>query len=472
MVAFACVACAGSTLLTLNLRPQTLVALLDLQPAGPLESVLPAPSERLTVEGEAQGHVDVVLPPGFANPVTLSWAELGGPIIADTSTPGTTTYLLTVGEGAVNDLLRRGAFSQPRGNQRYRDLHVDLKSGGLVLYGDVDLGLRWQRMGLLLLRESGALTLAPAGIVLDGELYTLPEEGGRLARLLMPGVREVRRILRELVLVGPHPGEARPRAVRFHPDRVEILAQASYSVSTSPDTGWLLIEPGVELREVEVVPEARRLPERLRIVRLDPSSVQFRVRYDPAEPRKVSAWGREEHVLLAVNGGYFTPPEEGGTTIGLLIADGQRWGTPLSGYAGMFAVTAADEVSVRWLEQWPYSAQEPLGQALQSFPVLVKPGGVMGFPADHGEGAWARRTVVAQDVAGNVLFIVAQRGALSLHELAAFLAESDLMIDVALNLDGGGSTGMWMVSGDIRVEVDSFAAVPSVITVERRRRDP
>lgn len=196
--------------------------------------------------------------------------------------------------------------------------------------------------------------------------------------------------------------------------------------------------------------------------------VQFLVRYDPAEPKNVSAWAAEEEVLLVVNGGYFTPREEGGRTVGLLVSDGQRWGTPLPSYAGMFAVTSTDEVSVRWLEQSPYAPEEPLGQALQSFPVLVKPGGEMGFPVGAGDGAPARRTVVAQDYAGNVLFVVAPRGYLSLHQLAVFLAESDLMIDVALNLDGGGSTGLWLMSGDARVRVDSFKPVPSVVTVRRR----
>lgn len=468
VVTFVSVACGVATLLVVNVRPRTLVDVLNLQHAGSLESVVPSSSGRLTVDGEAQGHIDLVVPPGIVTPVTVTSVELGGPIIADTSVPGTTSYLLTVGETALNDFLRRGAFSQYRGSERYRDLRIELVPGGLILHADIDLGFRWQRMGLVLVHDDAGLTLSPSGILLDGELYLLPEEGGLLPSLLLPGVRGVQRTFRDLAVVGPHPGEARVEAVRFHSDRIEILAQGSHSVSLSPDTGWFRVEPGVELRQLEVAPDSQRLPERLQIVRLDPTQVRFRVRYDPAEPRRVSAWGNDEEVLLAINGGYFTPPEEGGRTIGLLVADGQRWGTPLSSYAGMFAVTAADEVSVRWLEQWPYAPDEPLGQALQSFPILVKPGGVTGFPAEYGEGAWARRTVVAQDFDRNVLLIIAQRGCLSLHELAAFLAGSDLMIDVALNLDGGGSTGMWMVSGDLRVQVDSFSSVPSAIIVQRR----
>lgn len=150
------------------------------------------------------------------------------------------------------------------------------------------------------------------------------------------------------------------------------------------------------------------------------------------------------------------------------MSDGQRWGTPLGTYAGMFAVTADGQASVRWLEGWPYDPQEPLAQAVQSFPVLVKPGGVIGFPAGAGEGTPARRTVVARERGGSILFLVAPDGYLSLSELSVFLTGSDLDIDVALNLDGGGSTGLWLTAPDAAVEINSFTPVPSVITVQRR----
>jgi uncharacterized protein YigE (DUF2233 family) len=105
---------------------------------------------------------------------------------------------------------------------------------------------------------------------------------------------------------------------------------------------------------------------------------------------------------------------------------------------------------------------------LQSFPVLVKPGGVMGFPADADDGRPSRRTVVAQDNQGRILLLVAPRGYLSLHEMARFLAESDLDLNVALNLDGGYSTGLWLKAGEQPVEINSLVPVPSVISVVYR----
>lgn len=457
-------ACLIVTLLAINLQPRLLAAALGLEHAGPLENGFPLPSEPLVLSGAAQDRVAVTLPPRVVDPLTLTPAELGGPVIGDVSSPGTTAYLLTASEAGLNELLRRQVFRAPNGGGRYRNLEIDLQPGGMVVYADVGLGLRRPRMGLLLLQDEGQLTLSPRGIVLDGELYAVPE-GGTLPRVLLPAGREVQRSLLALTVVGPLPGEARVEDVRFHPDHLEILARATYPAPPSPDTGWQSVVPGLELREIDVSFAPAGPTERVRIVRLDPGRVEFRVHYDPDEPKTVSAWGAETKALLVVNGGYFTPREEGGRTIGLLVSDGGRWGTPLRSYAGMFAVSGSGAVGVRWLESVPYDPAEPLIQALQSFPVLVKPGGVMGFPVGSDEGETARRTVVAQDVEGNILFIVAPRGYLSLHDMAVFLAESDLRIDVALNLDGGGSTGMWMAAGDARVEIDSFTFVPSVITV-------
>lgn len=306
------------------------------------------------------------------------------------------------------------------------------------------------------------MTLAPAGLVLEGALYTLPEKGS-LARTASRVTATIRQTLAALTLTGPLDGEAHLSQVRFHADRIELLAQATFFVPPPPDTGWRALERGAELREMDVA--AGSAVERVTIVRLAPKNLRFRVLYAPGHPRPVSAWADEFHALLVVNGGYFDPE---GYATALLVSGGQRAGVPLGDFAGMFAVDAGGQVSVRWLREQPYDPAEELAEAVQSFPVLVKPGGVMGFPAAADEGRPARRTVVAQDGAGRILFIVAPRGYLGLHEMAVFLADSDLGVEIALNLDGGGSTGLWLNPGAGGVEIDSITPVPSVIVVEER----
>lgn len=474
VVFFTGAACLAGAVLTINTSPRLLVTLLGLEQLGSLAAALPSEPALLTLGGEPLDHVAVVLPPQVVEPLRLTFSDAGegeapaDPLIGDSSTSGTTKYLLNLDEDSVNRLLWELVLSEGLQNDRYRHVTIDLQPGGLIVYADVDLGIRWQHMGLLLMQDPGTLTLSPAGVVLNGSLYGMPETGS-LARLLLPAGCQTQRTLYALMIVGPLPGEARVEAARFHQDRLQILAQATYAAPTLADTGWRVLERGVELRELDVAENVARSIERLSVVRLDPAHLGVRVHYDPENPKTVSAWGAILDALLVVNGSFFTPDREGRReTAGLLISDGQRWGTPLRDYAGMLAVTSAGEASVRWLQHRPYDPEESLTQAIQSFPVLVKPGGLMGFPADADDGEPARRTVVAQDEEGNLLLVVAPRGTLSLHELAAFLAESDLALDVALNLDGGRSTGMWLVAADARIDVDSFTPVPSVIAVERR----
>lgn len=466
-------ACLTGTILAINMSPRLLAMLLGLKQLGSLAAALPPEPAALTLNGEPLSHVDLALPPQTVEPLTLASSDagygeaLGAPLVGDTSIPGTTRYLLSINEESANKFLWELVSPEGLDNRRYRNITVDLQPGGLIVYADVNLGIRWQRVGLLLLQDAGTVTLSPTGVTLNGKLYAIPESGSP-ARLLLPVGRRAQRTLRALTIVGPLPGEARVEAARFHQHRLQILAHATYAAPMPSDTGWQGVEQGVQLRKIDVTTGAEHLTERLSMVRLNPADLELRVHYDPINPKTVSDWGSTLDALLVVNGSYFAPESERGSeTIGLLVSDGQRWGTPLPDYAGMLAVTGAGEVSVRWLRQRAYDPQEPLIQAMQSFPVLVKPGGVMGFPADVDDGTPARRTVVAQDSEGNILLIVAPRGTLSLHDLAVFLAESDLTIDVALNLDGGGSTGMWLTAADTQITIDSFTPVPSVIAVDR-----
>ncbi|HOU14580.1 MAG TPA: phosphodiester glycosidase family protein [Anaerolineae bacterium] len=226
------------------------------------------------------------------------------------------------------------------------------------------------------------------------------------------------------------------------------------------DTGWQTVQPGIEIRSLNVAVGTN--VERVTIARLDPAAVMIRVLYAPGAPALVSAWAQQTGAVLVINAGYFTEEK---IVTGLIISNRERFGTPYGDFAGMLAVTDTGEVSVRWLRAWPYDPAEPLREAVQCFPVLVKPGGVMGFPADADDGRPARRTVVAQDQDGRILMLVAPRGFFSLHTLAAWLADADLGVDIALNLDGGTSSGLWIPNVAM---IDSLVAVPAVIAVMPR----
>ncbi|NJN55441.1 MAG: phosphodiester glycosidase family protein [Anaerolineae bacterium] len=240
------------------------------------------------------------------------------------------------------------------------------------------------------------------------------------------------------------------------PELLDTPTLAS-ATTPAPDSGWKTVRPGLEQRTIRLFANDGRVQEELSIFRIDPAQYDFRVAYHPGAPQTLAQWQAETGALLVINGGFFT---EEFVATGLTVVEGQASGQSYGEFAGMFAVTAVGP-EVRWLGTRPYSPGEPLQFALQSFPMLVKPGGQIGYPEEDGESG--RRTVIAQDGNGRILFILAPWGSFTLHELSIWLVESDLNLDVALNLDGGTSTGLHLA--DPETVIPAFTRLPTVITV-------
>lgn len=232
------------------------------------------------------------------------------------------------------------------------------------------------------------------------------------------------------------------------------------TVSREPDTGWQLIQPGLEQRTITLLTEQGLIAEEVTLLRMDPAVVELRVAYQPGAPRSLDAWQAETGALAVVNGGYFTPEF---FATGLIVVDGVASGISYGNFAGMLIISEAGS-ELRWLAQRPYLPDEPIRYGLQSFPMLIKPGGVADFPDDGGEPS--RRTAIAQDSHGRMLLLVAPWGHFTLHALSQFLDRSDLDVDIAFNLDGGSSTGLLVA--EPRLEIAAYGELPAVITVHPR----
>lgn len=256
-----------------------------------------------------------------------------------------------------------------------------------------------------------------------------------------------------------------PPPTRMVPTRMPTLAPASTRTAPDPvDTGWIAAARGIEVRTLTVAGIAPDVAAPIYTVRLDPAAVRLRVRYAPDTPQLLRTWVATHHPLVAVNGGFFTADNR---ATALIVADGKAHSASYTGFGGMLAASADGRIWIQALRDEPYDPATPLDQAIQSFPMLVYPGGAVAEITDNGQRA--RRTVVAMDRAGRMLLIVCPTSAFSLQALATWLASSDLEIDRALNLDGGSSSGLFVEAGDIRWQIDSFAALPSVLLVEPRR---
>jgi Phosphodiester glycosidase len=238
----------------------------------------------------------------------------------------------------------------------------------------------------------------------------------------------------------------------------------SGTIEPIPDTGWSLLQPGLERRAINIYNDQKQLVESVYIWRLDQKYFRMDVAYNET-PKSLQTWQKETNAALVVNGGYFSIENERYFPDGLTIVNGKAFGNSFEGFGGMLAINQT-RAELRWLVQKPYNAYEPLHAALQSFPILVKPGGQLGFPAERENNARARRTVIAQDRHGRILFIVAPEGYFTLHQLSVYLTESDLNLDIAVNLDGGGSTGILVANP--REIIPSKVLLPFVILVYAR----
>lgn len=242
-------------------------------------------------------------------------------------------------------------------------------------------------------------------------------------------------------------------------------ATAVATVAPTPipaDSGWETVRPGLERRVLNLVDEEGAWLENVTVLRLEADAFLFGVAYRSGAPQSLEAWQAETGAMLVVNGGFYT---EEYVATGLVVSDGVASGVSYEGFGGMFAVTDAGP-TVRSLRETPYNPAESLQAAVQSFPLLLARGGQPAFPEEDGQQA--RRTVVAQDGDGRLLFLVAARGHFTLYRLSRYLAASDLEIDVALNLDGGPSSGLFLTAteaGGRPLHVPAFAPLPAVITV-------
>jgi uncharacterized protein YigE (DUF2233 family) len=227
-----------------------------------------------------------------------------------------------------------------------------------------------------------------------------------------------------------------------------------------PDTGWQILRPGLERRIITLNDDAERPYESLYLLRLEPDQFRFEIAYQPGAPKGLLEWQADTGALIVVNGGFFTEANE---STGLTIVDGQASGISYVDFGGMLAITEAGP-EIRWLVERPYTPDEPLQYALQSFPMLVNPGGVLGYPTE--DGNQARRTVIGMDRDGRFVILLTRRSNFTLYQLSTWLVASDLKLDMVLNLDGGTSSGL--ILANPREELPSFVLLPAVIVIYPR----
>ncbi len=216
---------------------------------------------------------------------------------------------------------------------------------------------------------------------------------------------------------------------------------------------WEPIAPGLEQRLFRAQSD---LPL-LHAVRVDPTQVRFRAVYRPGDPLTLAGWRDAlPNAQVILNANFFTPEH---TALGLLISDGIVYGTPYRDRGGAFVIeNGLPRITNNRRE--PYSGQ-PWQQAVQAFPLLVWDASATYTNAN--DRRIARRSAVAMDAQGRVLLLATPGLGLTLPALSQTLAELDADIQTALNLDGGGSTMLYVAPADLTLP--SFDPVPAVLAL-------
>ena len=226
---------------------------------------------------------------------------------------------------------------------------------------------------------------------------------------------------------------------------------------------WYPAAHGIDVRYEDWKATDSTDDDTVTIVRIDPRLVTLSVGYQPDKPLLMSQWMQQENATAIINGGYF---DQNDRATALVISNGQTYGSTYSGFGGMLSVASSGTINLRSLSQQPYDPGDSLTQAIQCSPMLVAGGKRTQFTDNPSQ---SRRSMVAMDRQGKLLFISSPNDVFSLDELADLLASSDLSIKTALNLDGGSSTGLYVNgNGQTHVTIDSFVLLPLVVIVKEK----
>ncbi len=226
---------------------------------------------------------------------------------------------------------------------------------------------------------------------------------------------------------------------------------------TISDSEWQQLAPGLEQRAY--TPNDNPLAQII-VLRIDPNMYTFRAHYRAGSPLGLGEWESTlSDAVALVNANFFDPQNR---VLGLLVSDGMVYGSSYFGRGGTFVIQNG-QARVRSNLVEPYQG-EALEQAVQAFPMLVLDG--VSIFEDLSATSTSRRTIVAQDIQGRILLMVTPFLGLLLTELSVYLPTTDMGIVNAVNLDGGGSTMMFVAPSNFRLP--SLDPVPSVLAVYPR----
>lgn len=233
------------------------------------------------------------------------------------------------------------------------------------------------------------------------------------------------------------------------------------------DDKWRNIDNGVDFKSIKLKRSESGLDIIIKFLRMDLKLIKVRVLYSKNPDtnfQNVKNIVEKYNAIAAINGSFF---DINGNPLGLLITDGKTVNNRVvthSIYSGIFYVK--DDV--------PYIVNRdsftPIGvtQALQVGPILIEDGkDTEGFKDIH---SIHYRSGIAIDDSGRVIIYATDTNykGISLYEVRQVMRLPDIGCINVLNLDGGGSTQMYISTPSFSEHITGNTDIPVAIGFYRR----
>jgi len=242
-----------------------------------------------------------------------------------------------------------------------------------------------------------------------------------------------------------------------------VPAPVMPAVPYAPEKEARDLPDGWEYRDVTFDGGARDV--KWLVAPLEQDSWSWSLENDPKDPKTVQAWRQSLKTDLVINGAYFdvdfTPAgfyQTDKTSSTHAWPDKKVQADPKS-YSGMVRIMDG-KLQLTHLVSQPQPRPADHESILLSYPTLISDGQAL---VKEDTQKYARRTILAQDATGTAYIITTYQGAVSLYEASRWLATQPEKFRIAINLDGGPSTGLSYGKDGEDVEVDSVF-VPNVLT--------
>lgn len=158
----------------------------------------------------------------LSQPTAVSVSDALGRVERGLSGDNELAYYFEFDEMGINTYLAAWFGEYLAQETRLRNIWLDLKPGGAILYADVNLEVGWQRVGAVLMLDASGRQLILAGVDIGGRLYSTPPDG-QIASLAAQLEDESNRALRELAFVDPA-GRLVVQRISLGDDSIQILA--------------------------------------------------------------------------------------------------------------------------------------------------------------------------------------------------------------------------------------------------------